>query len=77
VEIDHGGAEFPYRQLAAILRQRIHSGEYPAGGRLPSLIALQGESGVSVKTVQRALKVLEDEGLIVIVANRGTFVTNR
>jgi GntR family transcriptional regulator len=76
VEIDHGGAEFPYRQLAAILRARIHSGEYPPGRRLPSIIELSGEAGVSVKTVQRALKVLEDEGLVVIVANRGTFITN-
>ena len=77
MEIDHGGAEFPYRQLAAYLRQRITSGEYPAGGRLPPIIALQGESGLSAKTVQRALRVLEEEGLVVIVANRGTFVTNR
>ena len=77
VEIDHSAAEFPYQQLAAILRQRITAGEYPAGGRLPPIIALQGESGLSAKTVQRALKVLEDEELVVIVANRGTFVTNR
>jgi DNA-binding GntR family transcriptional regulator len=75
MQIDHGGAEFPYRQLAAILRQRITAGEYPAGSRLPSIVALQGESGLSAKTVQRALAVLAEEGLVVIVANRGTFVT--
>jgi GntR family transcriptional regulator len=77
VTIDHEGAEFPYRQLAAILRQRITAGEYPAGRRLPSIIELSAESGVSVKTVQRALAVLADEGLVVTVPNRGTFVTNR
>lgn len=77
MEIDHGGAEFPYRQLAAILRARISSGEYPSGRRLPSIVELMGESGLSAKTVQRALGVLAGEGLIVTVPNRGSFVTNR
>ena len=76
VEIDHGGAEFPYRQLARFLRERIVSGEYPAGRRLPSIMELQGESGLSAKTVQRAIAVLAAEGLVVTVPNRGTFVTH-
>ena len=77
MEIDHGGAEFPYRQLAAILRRRITEGEYPPGRRLPSIVELQGESGLSAKTVQRALAVLAGEGFIVTVPNRGSFVSNR
>ena len=77
MDIDHGGAEFPYRQLAAYLRERIVSGEYPAGRKLPSIIGLQAESGLSAKTVQRALAVLAAEGLVVTIPNRGTFVTNR
>jgi DNA-binding GntR family transcriptional regulator len=77
VEIDHGAAEFPYQQLAAIVRERITSGEYPAGRRIPALIELTAESGLSPKTVQRALRVLEEEGLVVTVPSRGTFVTNR
>jgi DNA-binding GntR family transcriptional regulator len=77
VTIDHDGAEFPYRQLAVILRQRIIAGEYRAGRKLPSIMALMAEFGLAAKTVQRALKMLEDEGLVVIVANRGTFVTSR
>jgi GntR family transcriptional regulator len=76
VDIDHGGAEFPYRQLARFLRERIAAGEYPAGGKLPSLVALQAESGLSAKTCQRAIAVLAAEGLVVTVPNRGTFVTN-
>jgi GntR family transcriptional regulator len=76
VEIDHGDAEFPYRQLARFLRERIVSGEYPAGRKLPSIIELQAESGLSAKTVQRAIAVLAGEGLVVTVPNRGTFVTN-
>ena len=56
---------------------KICSGEYPAGGKLPSLVALQAESGLSAKTCQRAIAVLAAEGLVVTVPNRGTFVTNR
>jgi DNA-binding GntR family transcriptional regulator len=77
VEIDHDAAEFPHRQLARFLRERILSGEYPAGRKLPSIIGLQAESGLSAKTVQRAIAVLAAEGLVVTVPNRGTFVTNR
>jgi GntR family transcriptional regulator len=77
VTIDHDGAEFPYRQLAAILRERITAGEYPAGRKLPSIMALMGEFGLAAKTVQRAIAVLADEGLVLTVPNRGTFVTNR
>ena len=76
MEIDHGGAEFPYRQLAAYLRERIVSGEYPAGRKLPSIIELQAESGLSAKTVQRAIAVLAAEGLVITVPNRGTFVSS-
>lgn len=77
VTIDHGGAEFPYRQLATILRQRIVSGEYPAGRQLPSIMAFMAEFELAAKTVQRALKVLEDEGLIITVPNRGSFTIGR
>jgi GntR family transcriptional regulator len=76
VTIDHDGAEFPYRQLAVILRQRITAGEYPPGRQLPSIMALMAEFELAAKTVQRAIAVLAGEGLVVTVPNRGTFVTN-
>jgi GntR family transcriptional regulator len=64
----------PYRQLAAIIRGRIESGELAAGSRLPSIMALAGEYGVAQITVQKALTLLKDEGLVVGVAGYGTFV---
>jgi len=39
VRIDHGSAEFPYLQLARILRGRIRSGEFPPGSKLPTIKA--------------------------------------
>jgi DNA-binding GntR family transcriptional regulator len=74
VTIDHGAAEFPFEQLARILRGRIQSGEYPHGRKIPSLIALEQEFGLSSMTVRRAVNTLAAEGLLVKVPGRGTFV---
>lgn len=75
--IDHAGAEFPYRQLAAILRARITDGTYPPGRAIPSIQQLISEYGLSPKTIQRAFEVLEEEGLIRRIPGRGTFVTEQ
>jgi DNA-binding GntR family transcriptional regulator len=72
VGIDEGSPDWPYRQVAARLRERIAAGQL--GPRLPSYMTLAHELGVSPMTVQRAIGVLRDEGLIVTVPGRGTFV---
>jgi DNA-binding GntR family transcriptional regulator len=74
VQIDHGAADFPYAQLAAILRGRINLGEYRPGCKLPTVVALMAESGLAQDTVRRAVGVLEGEGLVRIVPGRGTYV---
>ena len=66
---------WPYQQVAAVLRDRIRKGEL--GPRLPSHMQLAQELGVSPMTVQRALRVLKDEGLIYAEPGLGTFVTGR
>ncbi len=77
MEIDHEGADFPFIQLAAILRKRIESGEYPPGRKIPPLLELERESGLSIMTIRRAIAVLADEGLVRTVPGRGTFVTDQ
>jgi GntR family transcriptional regulator len=77
VDIDHSAAEFPYLQLAAILRARIRDGTYPPGRKIPAIIELEDESGLSTMTVRRAVAVLADEGLVRTVPGRGTFVVQR
>jgi len=64
----------PYLQMAAILRGKITSGELAPGTRLPSVLGLAGEYHVAQATVQKALALLKDEGLIVAYAGYGTFV---
>jgi GntR family transcriptional regulator len=66
---------WPYQQVADVLRERIRTGEL--GPRLPSHMKLAQELGVSPMTVQRALRVLKDEGLIYAERGLGTFVTGR
>lgn len=62
----------PWRQLAAILRARITSGELT--GRLPSERYLASEYEVSVVLVRKALGQLREEGLIVTEHGWGSSV---
>ena len=74
MQIDHGAADFPYTQLADILRGRINRGTYPPGSKLPTIVELIGETGLAQDTVRRAVAVLMAEGLVRTVPGRGTFV---
>ncbi len=62
-------------QLAGLLRERIRTGKI--GPRVPSIMELAEETGLSAATVKRALGLLRKEGVIFSVPGRGTFVTER
>lgn len=64
-----------YLQLADQIREKIASGEFAPDEPIPSLNQLSQESGLAVKTVQHALQVLKDEGLIYAVPGRRTYVS--
>jgi len=53
-----------YRQLARDMMQRIRTGDYRAGEPLPSIRAISDEFNVSVNVVQRAIRILERDGLV-------------
>jgi GntR family transcriptional regulator len=72
VRINETSGEYPYMQLAAILREQITTGRIR--DRVPSLTQLADEHGVALNTVQRAFRVLKEEGLIYTRPGRGTFV---
>ena len=61
--------------LVELLTQRIVSGQYPAGIRIPSVRDLAAEAGVNPNTMQRALAALEESGLLTAARNTGRFVT--
>ena len=64
-----------YLQLAAILREQIESGQIPVHRAIPSKKALVQQYEVAPGTVERALGIRKDEGLIETVAGRGLYVT--
>jgi DNA-binding GntR family transcriptional regulator len=70
--IDRESADPPWRQLAAILRARIESGEIT--NRLPGERALQQEFDLAPVTIRKAIHHLRDQGLVVISPGMGTFV---
>jgi GntR family transcriptional regulator len=73
VTIDPGSPEPAYVQLAALLRTRIHAGEF-SSRPLPSNRALRQEYDLGEFAVSHALRVLVEDGLIYSVPRRGYFV---
>jgi GntR family transcriptional regulator len=73
--IDRGAEDWPYRQMASLLRAGIVSGQIT--GRLPSVGRLAQEYELSPKTIRHALAVLAEQGYIRTVPRRGSFVRPR
>jgi len=74
--IDYGVAMPVWRQLAAILRARIRAGTYAPGHVIASEKTIEQEFGISRNTSRKAIALLRDEGLIVTVAGRGSYVAD-
>lgn len=66
-----------YYQLENVLREKIISGAFEAGERMPTESELIDEYGVSRITVRQALQSLTDEGLIERHQGRGTYIAAR
>lgn len=62
------------RAIADDLSDRIRTREYQRGERLPSLREFAEMYSVSVSTIQRALELTKDRGLVVSSQGRGLFV---
>lgn len=63
-----------YKQLADTLRDKIYEGYYAFGDMLPAEKAMAAEYGISHLTVRKALDLLKDEGLLIRIQGKGTFV---
>jgi DNA-binding GntR family transcriptional regulator len=77
VTIDHYGPVPVWRQVAAILRDRIDTGVYQPNTAIPSLVQLTVEFGVAQVTAKKAVDALKVEGLLTGTPGRGTYVTKR
>jgi DNA-binding GntR family transcriptional regulator len=75
ITVDEDSSRFAYEQVADALREAIEAGEI--GPRVPSILQLTEDYGLSRVTVVRALGVLRAEGLIFTRPGRGNFVTGQ
>ena len=66
-----------YIQLASLFRQRIETGEWGVGDRIPTVKELADQCGVATMTIRQALDIIEQEGLIERFRAKGTFVVER
>src|SRR4249920_264139 len=64
----------PYQQVANALRAAILTRKLAPGEKLPSGNELARRYGVARMTVQQAIRLLRDEGLIVSRQGSGVFV---
>ncbi|MEV2278535.1 winged helix-turn-helix domain-containing protein [Nocardiopsis sp. NPDC049922] len=62
------------QQVAEAIRTSIRSGDLEPRTRLPSGPELAKSYGVARMTVQEAIRVLRDEGLVISQQGRGVFV---
>lgn len=67
----------PYVQVANVLRDAISNGTLHPGEKLPSGSELADRYGVARMTIQNAIRLLRDEGLVVARQGSGTFVRSR
>lgn len=67
----------PFQQVASALRAGILTKKYRPGDRLPTGAELARQYGVARMTVQNALGLLRDEGLVVSRQGSGVFVRER
>jgi DNA-binding LacI/PurR family transcriptional regulator len=70
-----GKGQPKYLQIVESVRQGIESGRYRNGVRLPSEIELVRRFGVSRMTVVKAMRQLQQAGLITRRAGSGTYAT--
>ncbi|KQT47613.1 histidine utilization repressor [Aureimonas sp. Leaf454] len=66
-----------YARLKHYVRSRVEAGEWTVGQRVPSENELVDLLGVSRMTANRALRELAEEGLVVRVRGKGSFVAAR
>lgn len=68
------GNEPIYLQIVGFVKRGIVSGEIPDGDELPSRRMLSALLGVNPNTVQKACRMLEDEGILVSHAGAKSYV---
>lgn len=72
-----GGRQAKYWSLLQDIKEKIMSGGYKPGDKLPSENQLSAKYNISRQTVRKAFAILEQDGYIYAEHGRGTFVSDR
>jgi DNA-binding GntR family transcriptional regulator len=73
--IEHDRGVPVYEQLASILRTQIESGELQPERALPSGKVLVQRYGIARGTVDKAIALLKEEGLVYVLKGKGVYVS--
>ncbi|MFM9594270.1 GntR family transcriptional regulator [Streptomyces scabiei] len=65
---------YVYLQVVHHIAEQIRTGRLPVGARLAAERDLADQYGVAVNTIRRAVRELRDQGLVITVPIKGTFV---
>ena len=65
-----------YEQLVEQLRRQIVLGGMQAGAAMPSVRQLATELGINPNTIQKAYRRMEEEGMILSIPGKGSFVSD-
>lgn len=63
-----------YEQVVSAIKQSVISGELKENDALPSVRVLANELKISALTVKKAYDKLEEEGFVITVHGKGTYV---
>ena len=66
---------YPYLQIASVIRATVLRGKYVPGQQMHPIRILAEREECNPATVQKSLKVLEKQGLLVSRGSKGYFVT--
>ena len=75
IHLDYRDARPIYAQITEQFKRQIQAGVLQEGEKLPSVRELAGELAINPNTIQRAYRELEQQGWIVSVSGKGSFVS--
>lgn len=77
INISNSSGDPIYEQITSQIKNAIMNGELSEGDALPSMRLLAKELRISVITTKRAYEELENDGFIVSIMGKGSFVATK
>lgn len=74
IKLDYKGSMSLHEQIASNIKTLIFNGAYPEHSQLPSVREMSVNLTVNPNTVQKAYKLLENDGYIYSIKGKGNFI---